>query len=182
MHSCTPLNRLKRTQYWCPRRVNDHKKKKPKKQKTQPACTIQEDRMWLPLWLDWKTVTSAKISSKMVNFRNKAGNAEEEEEEGKEDANQSYCHTQSHTTDTRPASHSADPVMPSVWQAATRVLNFKSHVWFKSRFETWALHTQGWCPNHSTMKPLRKLGSSHSMLVISKTVFSFSFSKTCQQI
>ena len=30
--------------------------------KTHPACTIHEDRMWLPQWLDWKMVTYAKIS------------------------------------------------------------------------------------------------------------------------
>ena len=37
--------------------------------KTHPACTIHKDGMWLPLWLDWKTVTYAKISPKMVNLR-----------------------------------------------------------------------------------------------------------------
>ena len=25
--------------------------------KTHPTCTIHKDRMWLPQWLDWKTVT-----------------------------------------------------------------------------------------------------------------------------
>ena len=48
--------------------------------KTQPACTIHEDGMWLPLWQDYKRVTHAKISPKMVNPRGKLGNAEEEEE------------------------------------------------------------------------------------------------------
>ena len=33
----------------------------------------------LPVWLDWKTVTYAKISLKMVNPRVIAGNTEEEE-------------------------------------------------------------------------------------------------------
>ena len=42
---------------------------------------FHEDRVWLPLWLDEKTVTYAKISPKMVNLRDVAGNAEEEEEE-----------------------------------------------------------------------------------------------------
>ena len=28
--------------------------------KAHPACTIHEDGMWLPLWLDYKTVTYAK--------------------------------------------------------------------------------------------------------------------------
>ena len=32
--------------------------------KTTPACTIHEDGMWLPQWLDWKMVTYAKISPK----------------------------------------------------------------------------------------------------------------------
>ena len=30
--------------------------------KTHPACTFHQDGMWLPLWLDRKTVTDAKIS------------------------------------------------------------------------------------------------------------------------
>ena len=47
--------------------------------KMHPACTIHEDGVWLPLWLDFKKkVTDAKISPKMVNPRNIAGNAEEE--------------------------------------------------------------------------------------------------------
>ena len=37
--------------------------------KTHPACTIHEDGMWLPQWLDWNMVTYAKISPKMVNLR-----------------------------------------------------------------------------------------------------------------
>ena len=52
--------------------------------KTHPACTIHKDGMWLPLWLDldknqkWSH-NYAKISPKMVNPRDIAGNAEEEE-------------------------------------------------------------------------------------------------------
>ena len=37
--------------------------------KTHPACTIHKDGMWLPQWLDCKTVTYTKISPKMVNLR-----------------------------------------------------------------------------------------------------------------
>ena len=49
--------------------------------KTHPACNIHEERMWLPLWLDFfkKTVTYAKISPKVVNPGDIAGNAEEED-------------------------------------------------------------------------------------------------------
>ena len=38
-----------------------------------PACKIHEDGMWLSQWLDWKTVTYAKISPEMVNPRDIAG-------------------------------------------------------------------------------------------------------------
>ena len=41
--------------------------------KTYPACTIPKDGTWLPKWLDYKTVTYAKISLKMVNPRDIAG-------------------------------------------------------------------------------------------------------------
>ena len=41
--------------------------------KTHPACTIHEDRMWLPLGLDKETVTYAKISTKWWTTRKKAG-------------------------------------------------------------------------------------------------------------
>ena len=34
---------------------------------------IHEDGMWLPQWLNWKTVTYTKISPKMVNPRDLAG-------------------------------------------------------------------------------------------------------------
>ena len=47
--------------------------------KTHPPCTIHEDGMWLPQWLNWKTVTNAKISPKMVNPRGIATNAVEKE-------------------------------------------------------------------------------------------------------
>ena len=40
--------------------------------KTHPACSIHEDGMWLPEWLDWKTVTYAKISPKNGESRDKA--------------------------------------------------------------------------------------------------------------
>ena len=49
--------------------------------KTHPACTILEDGMWLPQWLDYKTVTHAKISPKMMNPWDRAGTAKEEKEE-----------------------------------------------------------------------------------------------------
>ena len=62
--------------------------------KTHPACTIHEDGMRLHQSLDKKTknktkqqqheqkeVTQGQISPKMVNPRDIAGNAEEEEEE-----------------------------------------------------------------------------------------------------
>ena len=42
--------------------------------------SIHEDGMWLPLWLDEKMATYAKISPKVVNPRDIAGNAKEEEE------------------------------------------------------------------------------------------------------
>ena len=45
--------------------------------KTHPACTILEDGMWLPLWLYFRKVTYAKISPKMVNPKDIAGNTEE---------------------------------------------------------------------------------------------------------
>ena len=48
--------------------------------KTHPACTIYKDGMWLPLWMDYKTVTYAHISPKMVNSKDIAQNAEEKEE------------------------------------------------------------------------------------------------------
>ena len=41
--------------------------------KTHPACTIHKDGMWLPQWLNNKTVTSAKISPKVGNPRDVAG-------------------------------------------------------------------------------------------------------------
>ena len=41
--------------------------------KTHLACTIHKDGMWLPQWLEYKTVTYAKISPKMVNPRDIAG-------------------------------------------------------------------------------------------------------------
>ena len=47
--------------------------------KTHPPCTILEDGMWLPQWLDSKTVTYEKISSRIVNPSDIAGNAKEEE-------------------------------------------------------------------------------------------------------
>ena len=43
------------------------------------TSVTHEDGMWLPPWLDWKTVTCAIISPKIVNPRDKSGNAEEEE-------------------------------------------------------------------------------------------------------
>ena len=54
-------------------------KKTKTKKKAHPACTIHADGMWLPLWFDYKTVTCAKISPKMVNPKDIAGNAKEEE-------------------------------------------------------------------------------------------------------
>ena len=48
--------------------------------KTHPVCTIHEDGMWLPLWLDSETVTCSKISPKVVNPRGIADNAGGEEE------------------------------------------------------------------------------------------------------
>ena len=54
--------------------------------KTHPACAIHEDGMSLPLWLNFfKRVTYAKISRKLVNPRDIAGNAEKEEEEEEEE-------------------------------------------------------------------------------------------------
>ena len=47
--------------------------------KKHPACTIHEDGMSLPLWMDQETVTYANISRKMVSPRDIARNAEEEE-------------------------------------------------------------------------------------------------------
>ena len=41
--------------------------------KTHPACTVHKDRMWLPLWLDKKTVTHTKISPKWWNAQIKLG-------------------------------------------------------------------------------------------------------------
>ena len=49
--------------------------------KTHPEGTIHEDGMWLPQWLDSEMVTYAKISPRMVNPRDTAGEREEEEEE-----------------------------------------------------------------------------------------------------
>ena len=49
--------------------------------KTYPASTTHEDGMRLPLWLDYKTVTYAKISPKMMKPRGIAEKEEEEEEE-----------------------------------------------------------------------------------------------------
>ena len=34
--------------------------------KTHPACTIHENQMWLPQWLDWKTVTYTKIKQTYI--------------------------------------------------------------------------------------------------------------------
>ena len=41
--------------------------------KTHPACTIHEDGMWLPQWLDYQVVTYLTILPKMVNPRYIAG-------------------------------------------------------------------------------------------------------------
>ena len=51
-------------------------------QQKHPACIIHEDEMWLLLSMDYKMVTYAKISPNMVNPKDKAGNAEEEEATG----------------------------------------------------------------------------------------------------
>ena len=49
--------------------------------KRHPACTIHEDRLWLPRWLDWKTVSYAKIYlNNSGEPQSNAGNSEEEEE------------------------------------------------------------------------------------------------------
>ena len=47
--------------------------------KTHPACTIHEDGMCTSI-VGFKTIKNAKISRKMVNPRDIAGNIEEEEE------------------------------------------------------------------------------------------------------
>ena len=46
--------------------------------KTRLARNIHEDGMWVPPWLEWKMVTYTKISPKMLNARDIAGNSEEE--------------------------------------------------------------------------------------------------------
>ena len=43
------------------------------RQQNTPRCIIHKDRMWLPQWLDQKTITYAKISPKMVKPRDIAG-------------------------------------------------------------------------------------------------------------
>ena len=45
VHTRIPSHGLKRSWHSCPRRVNAGNK-------NTPACTIHEDEMWLPQWLD----------------------------------------------------------------------------------------------------------------------------------
>ena len=53
--------------------------------KTHPQCTIHEDGLWLPLWLDYKKRSpTQKSHQKLVNPRDIAGKAAAEEEDRKE--------------------------------------------------------------------------------------------------
>ena len=71
MHTCILSHRLKRSWHSCPRRVHAGNKNTP--------SMHNEDGMRLPQWLDRKkTVTYAKVSPKVVNTRDTAGNAEED--------------------------------------------------------------------------------------------------------
>ena len=68
MHTRIPLHGCKRSCHSCPGWVNASNKNTP--------------RIHIPRrWLDKEMATYAKISPKMVNPREIAGNAEEEEEE-----------------------------------------------------------------------------------------------------
>ena len=73
-------------------------------------------------------VTNAKISPRMVNPRDIAGNAEKEEElcvllTGRETADQTGHLTQSQSSDTGPTSPSTDPIAPGAWQCSHRNTN-----------------------------------------------------------
>ena len=76
MHTCIPSHGLKRSWHLCPRRVNAGNKKH-----TQHAPSTKTVCDYLYGWAK-KMVTYAKISQKMVNPRDIAGNAEEEEDTG----------------------------------------------------------------------------------------------------
>ena len=78
-----------------------------------PARTINEDGMRLHQWLDDKTATHANTSSKIVNPRDIAGNAEEEEEEEDDDDDDEVeAEEEEEYADTGPTSVSSDLKTP----------------------------------------------------------------------
>ena len=77
MHTCIPSQGLKRSWHSCPRQVTAGNK-------NTPSMHHPQRRNVTIAMVGLKTVTCAKISPKMVNPRDVAGNTEEEEEEEEE--------------------------------------------------------------------------------------------------
>ena len=80
MHSRIPSHGLTRSCHSCPGRVNGGKKD------TQHAPSTKTERDYVNGWIKEKKATYAKISPKMVNPRDLAGNTKEEEEDEEEEA------------------------------------------------------------------------------------------------
>ena len=75
MHTCIPSHGLKRSWYSCPRRLNAGNKNTPNMHDPRRQ-NVTTSMVGFKKKIKTKTITYAKISPKMVNTTDNAGNAE----------------------------------------------------------------------------------------------------------